>query len=170
MFQMLTAGAAVLILAAAQTPTRPPDAAAGRRADAPVMLTGCLAASTEGKTTRFMLINASAAPAAGDAGASRLPETGSTGVGTTGTGTSGMGATPSPTTSQDTAQLNVLLTSDRNLPLERHVNRRVEVEGRRIDGPDTPKPDTSKTDAADAPQQIHVTRVRRLAGACSGKK
>lgn len=165
MFQMLTAGAAVLILAAVQTPARPADPATERGADAPIVLTGCIVASTEGKTTKFMLINASAAPASGDAAATRPPETGSTGVGTTGTGTSGMGTSPSPTTPQDTAQLNVLLTSDRNVALASHVNRRVEVQGRKIDGPDTPK-----TDAEDAAQQVHVTKVRRLEGSCSAKK
>lgn len=165
MFQILSAGATVLILAAVQTPARPSDPAADRPAEATVVLTGCIAASTGGKETRFMLINASAAPAAGDAAAAKVPETGSTGVGTTGTGTSGMGATPSPTTPQDTAQLNVLLTSDRNLPLSRHVNRRVEVQGRKIGSAGAADPDADKD-----PQRVHVTKIRRLPGTCSDKK
>ena len=168
MFPMLTATAAALMLGAVQTPARPADTAA-RGAD-PVVLTGCIASATEGKVTRFMLINASAAPAGADAATSRLPETGSTGVGTTGTGTSGMGSAPSPTTPQDTAQLTVLLTSDRSLPLRRHVNRRVEVQGRRIDSTEASKPAAGTADTSGPPQQLHVTKVRRVAGTCSVRK
>jgi len=159
MVQIMAVGTAVLMMAAVQTPSRPPGAAADRPADTAVVLTGCVVASTEGKETRLMLINASAAPAGGQA--TPPPEAGSTGVGTTGTGTSGIGATPSSTIAPNMAPMNVLLTSARNVSLQRHVNRRVEVQGRMIGGLEAP--------VADLPRQVHVTKVRRLSGDCSKK-
>jgi len=161
MLQTFAVGAAVLMMASLQDPSTQPAAKADPRADRPVVLTGCVAASTEGKKTRFMLINASPAPAAGEKTVTRAPETGSTGVGTTGTGTSGTGTTASPTAAQDSAQVNVLLTSDQIL-LQRHVNRRVEVQGRMKGG--------AEATTADAPRELHVAKVRRLSGACSGGK
>lgn len=156
------AAAAVLMMAGVQTPSQQRAPVADPRADAPVVLTGCLSTSTDRKRTRFMLINMSPAPAGGEAARTSVPEAGSTGVGTTGTGTSGSGAAPSPTTAQDTAQVSVLLTSEPNISLRRHVNRRVEVQGRVTGGADAPR--------ADEPREVHVMKLRRLPGACSSKK
>ena len=158
MFEMMTA-AAMFVAASAQTPTQRPAANADPLVHTAVVLTGCIAESTEGKETRFMLINASVA--AGAAARSGAPETGSTGVGTTGTGTSGVGATASPTSAQDSAQVTVLLTSDASVQLRRHVNRRVEVHG---------KMGVAAAPASDAPRQLHVTKLRRLSGSCSDSK
>jgi len=162
MLQMFAASAAVLMIAAVQNPSRDPGAAADPQTDAPVVLTGCVVAATEAKVTRYMLINASPAPAGGNEIRTGAPETGSTGVGTTGTGTSGTGASASSTTAQDAAQVTVLLTSDRNLSLRRHVNHRVEVAGRMSR--------SAEASNADGPRQMRVTKVRRLSGACSGKR
>ena len=162
MLQMFAASAAVLMIAAIQSPSQDPRAAADPKPDAPVVLTGCVVAATEGKNTRYMLINASPAPAGGNETRTGAPETGSTGVGTTGTGTSGTGASASSTTAQDTAQVTVLLTSDRNLSLRRHVNHRIEVEGTMSRSAEAPN--------ADEARQMRVTKVRRISGPCSGKK
>lgn len=174
MLQMLIAGAAVLMVAALQTPAQQKTGAGtDPQPSAPVVLTGCLLVSAEPepgaehKEAQFVLINASPAPA--PAGEARAPETGTTGVGTTGTGTSGSGASASPTSAQDAAQL-VLLTGDPDVPLRRHVNRRVEVHGtmdRRSQPAGSVDAEAAKKDQ---PRQVRVTKVRRLSGACSGQK
>ncbi len=64
MLEMLTAAGALWAVLI-QTPPPPAAAAAGRSVNSPVVLTGCLTASTEDKDPRFMLINASPAPAGG---------------------------------------------------------------------------------------------------------
>jgi hypothetical protein len=166
MLQMFAAGAAMLMIAANQTPQQP-GAAADPQPNTPVVLTGCVIAATQeaatqGKETQFMLINASPAPAGGDETRTGAPEPGTTGVGTTGTGTSGTGSSASSTTAQDTAQLNVLLTTDGKLSLRRHVNHRVEVQGTMDRTAEAPK--------ADEPREVRVTKVRRLSSPCSGKK
>lgn len=162
MLQMFAATAALLMIAAVQTPLPKPNASAEPPADAAVVLTGCLTASTEGSKTRYMLINGSPAPAGGDEAPTRAPETGSTGVGTTGTGTSGTGTSATPTTAQDTAQVAVVLTTGRGVSLRPHVNHQVEVHG-------TLEP-AAKSATADEPRELRVSKVRRVPGACSGKK
>lgn len=154
--------AAMLMIPAVQATSQRPEPEADPQPETRVVLTGCVAMATEGKDTRFMLINASPAPAGVNAAQTAAPETGSTGVGTTGTGTSGTGSSASPTTVQDTAQVNVLLTSGPKLSLRRHVNRRVEVEGTMGRSAEPPN--------ADELRQVRVTKVRRLSGACSGKQ
>jgi len=162
MLQMFAAGAAVLVIAAIQSPSQDTAAAADSQPDAPVVLTGCVVAATEGKNTRYMLINASPAPAGGHGTRTGAPGTGSTGVGTTGTGTSGIGASASSTTAQDTAQVALLLSSDGNLSLRRHINQRVEVQGTMSRSAEAPNADESR--------QLRVTKVRRISGPCSGKQ
>jgi hypothetical protein len=159
MLEMLIA--AMLSIASLQTPSKP--AASDPPAKSLVVLTGCVVSSTEGKDTRFMLINARPASAGGkDSRAGGAPETGSTGVGTTGTGTSGTGTSPSPTPAQDSAQVSVLLTSERNVRLDRHLNRRVEVQGTMMPGSAAP--------GAGVPREVRVTKLRRLASPCSERK
>lgn len=177
MFQMFAAGAAVLMITLVQTPPQRPGAAAERQADLPVVLSGCLVATAEPGAERkegFMLINAGPAPAGPDELATRDPETGTTGVGTTGTGTSGSGSSASPTTAQDTAQVSVLLTAGPAVELRQHVNRRVEVQGTMSGGPlptiSKGTKGTAEAKADEEPRQVRVTKVRRLSGACSGKK
>ena len=144
MLQVFAIGAA-LTIAVLQTPS-------GRKAatdpgpDKPVVLTGCLAAATEGRQTRFMLINAGPAPAGAP---TRSPENGTTVVGTTGTGTSGSGSSATSTTAQDTAQVTVVLTAAKNVRLQPHVDHRVEVEG-----PLTRPDEAAK---ADEPARMEVT-------------
>ena len=155
MLQVFALGAA-LTIAVLQTPSGK-TVATDTGPDKPVVLTGCLAAATEGRQTRFMLINAGPAPAGTP---TRSPETGSTGVGTTGTGTSGSGSSATSTTAQDTAQVTVVLTAAKHVRLQPHVDHRVEVEG-----PLTRPDDAAK---ADQPARMQVTAVRRVPGACSG--
>lgn len=154
MLQVFAVGAA-LTIAVLQTPSGKTVATDPRSGKA-VVLTGCLAAATEGRQTRFMLINASPAPAGAPA---QSPETGSTGVGTTGTGTSGSGSSATSTTAQDTAQVTVVLTAAKAVRLKPHVNHRVQVEGP-LSRPD----DTAR---ADESARMEVTAVRRVPGACS---
>lgn len=173
MLQMFATGAAVLMITVVQGPSQRTGAATDPKADVPVVLSGCLVATAAPGAERkdgFMLINASPAPAGADEVGTRDPETGSTGVGTTGTGTSGSGTSATPTTAQDSAQLTVLLTAASAVNLRQHVNHRVEVQGTLTGAPLPTMSKGVEPKAEDEPRQVRVSKIRRLSGACSGKK